>query len=106
MKFYQLFKIIDAASLGLSEEEHSIILETFLVSDEVLDRVLDFDDEGLRKRKKRGKKNTQHMIESCLYSRKNTFTTQVKKKNLTIIAGLGRSLDFDSESLLFCSMPS
>ena len=71
MKFYQLFKIIDAASFGLSEEEHSIIVETFLVSDEVLDRVLDFEDEGLRKRKKRAKNEyTAHDRVMSLFSQK------------------------------------
>ena len=55
MNFYQLFKVIDAASLGMNDEEYKIILETFLDPDEELDRVLDIDDETLRKRKKRGK---------------------------------------------------
>ena len=40
MNFYQLFKTIDAVGLGMSKEEYSI---TFLVSDESLDRVLDFE---------------------------------------------------------------
>lgn len=39
MDFYQLFKIIDAASLGLKKEEYRIILEIFLVPDEALDPV-------------------------------------------------------------------
>ena len=52
MNFYQLFKIIDAASLGMSEDEYSIILETFLVSDKALDRVLDFEDEDLISKRK------------------------------------------------------
>ena len=54
MKLYQLFKIIDAASLGMSKEEGRIILETFLESDKELDRILDFDDDNLRKRKSHG----------------------------------------------------
>ena len=54
MNFYQIFKVIDAASLGMNDEEYKIILETFLDPDEELDRVLDIDDETLRKRKKRG----------------------------------------------------
>ena len=72
MNFYQVFKIIDATSLGLSEEEYSIILETFLVSDEELDRILDFEDEELtRKRKKRGKNEyTTHDRVMSLFSQK------------------------------------
>ena len=33
MNFHQIFKVIDAASLGMSDEEYNIILETFLVPD-------------------------------------------------------------------------
>ena len=45
MNFYQLLKIIDATGLGMSKEEYSILLETFLVPDEALDCALDFEDE-------------------------------------------------------------
>ena len=71
MNFYQLFKIIDAACLGMSKEEYSIILETFLVSDEALDRVLDFEDEDLiSKRKKRGKDEySAHQIKSFQHNK-------------------------------------
>lgn len=106
MNFYQLFKIIDAASLGLSKEEHSIILETFLVSDEVLDLVLDFDDEGLRKREKRGKNEyTAHDRVISLFSQKYLPHSSEEEK-FDDYSRFGKNLDFDSEVLLFCSMPS
>ena len=82
MNFYQLFKIIDAASLGMSEDEYSIILETFLVSDEALDRVLDFEDEDLiSKRKKRGKNEyTAHDRFMSLFSQKYLHHSRVEEK--------------------------
>ena len=81
MKFYQLFKIIDDTSLDLSEEEHSIIVETFLSSDEVLDRVLDFEDEGIRKRKKRGKNEyTAHDRVMSLFSQKYLHHSNEEEK--------------------------
>ena len=63
MNFHQIFKVIDAASLGMSDEEYNIILETFLVPDEALDRVLDIDDEAIRKKRNASKTRKQLLIE-------------------------------------------
>ena len=63
MNFYQLFKVIDAASLGMNDEEYNIILETFLVPDEALDRVLDIDDETLKKGRNVAKTSIQLVID-------------------------------------------
>lgn len=45
-------KYFDAASLGMSEYEHIIIIKTFLVSYKIIDPILDFDYANLTKRKK------------------------------------------------------
>ena len=66
----------------MNEDEYIIILETFLVSDEALDRVLDFEDEHfISKRKKCGKNEyTAHDRFMSLFSQKYLHHSSVEEK--------------------------
>ena len=67
MSFYQLFKFIDDAGLVMSKKKYSIILETFLVSEEALDCVLGFKDEDLFTKEKMRKKRTHSSWSSHVF---------------------------------------